>query len=143
MVCDADLESIPIPEKPDLVYIFKYQKLIGELMFPCVNTCPEISYALSVLSRYLTKTTPQHGIHTKHLLRYVWGRRHAKLTWCAGKVNPPFQAGQFHSFQTRVGMMFYLLPHQLTVMTSSTTTQLCRGRLNFPQLLAHLQQNQN
>jgi hypothetical protein len=28
----------------------------------------------------------------------VWGRRHAKLTWCAAKVNPPFQSGQFHSF---------------------------------------------
>ena len=98
MVCDADLESIPIPDKADLVYISKYQKLIGELMFLCVNTCPEISYALSVLSRYLTKATPQHGIHAKHLLRYVWGRRHAKLTWCAAKVNPPFQSGQFHSF---------------------------------------------
>jgi hypothetical protein len=51
--------------------------------------------------RLQTKTkrfTPQHGIHAKHLLRYVWDRRHAKLTWCAGKVNPPFQTGQFHSF---------------------------------------------
>jgi len=73
MVCDADLELIPIPEKPDLVYIFKFQKLIGELMFLGVNTSPEISYALSVLSRYLTKATTQHGIHAKHLLRYVWG----------------------------------------------------------------------
>ena len=59
MVCDADLESIPIPDKADLVYISKYQKLIGELMFLCVNTCPEISYALSALSRYLTQATLQ------------------------------------------------------------------------------------
>jgi hypothetical protein len=28
MVCDADLESIPIPEKPDLVYIFKFQNFV-------------------------------------------------------------------------------------------------------------------
>jgi len=48
MVGDADLDSIPISEKPDLVYIFKVQKLIGELMFLGVNTSPEISYALSV-----------------------------------------------------------------------------------------------
>ena len=73
MVCDADLDAILIPDKPDLVYISKYQKMIDELMFLCVNTCSEISYALSVLSRYLTKATPQHGIHAKHLLRYVWG----------------------------------------------------------------------
>jgi hypothetical protein len=98
MICNADLDSIPISVKTDLVYIFKFQKLIGELMFLGVNASPEISYALSVLSRYLTKATTQHGIHAKHLLRYVWGRRHAKLTRCSGKVNPPFQAGKFHSF---------------------------------------------
>ena len=61
----ADLDSIPISEKPDLVYIFKFQKLItgetGELMFFDVNTSPEISYSISVLSRYLTKVTPHHG----------------------------------------------------------------------------------
>jgi hypothetical protein len=44
----------------------------GELMFFDVNTSPEISYALSALSRYLTQATLQHDIHTKHLLRYVW-----------------------------------------------------------------------
>jgi len=89
MVCDTDLEAIPIPEKPDLDYISKFQKLIGELRFLCVNTCPEISYTLSILSCYLTKTTPQHVIHAKHLFRCVWDRRYAKLTWCAEKVNPP------------------------------------------------------
>ena len=98
MVCDADLEKIPIPDKLNPEYITLYQKLIGELMFLCVNTCPEISFALSVLSRYLTKATPQHGAHAKHLLRYVWGRKHAKITWCASKVHFPFKAGQFHSY---------------------------------------------
>ncbi len=58
VVCDADLEKILVPEKLDPEYIILYQKLIGELMFLCVNTCPEISFALSVLSRCLTKTTP-------------------------------------------------------------------------------------
>jgi hypothetical protein len=67
-------------------------------MFLCVNKCPEIPYALSVLSRYLTKVSPQNGVHVKHLLCYVWARRFAKLTWCTGKVSPPFKAGQFHSF---------------------------------------------
>ncbi len=52
-----------------------------------MNTCPEISFALSVLSRYLTKSTPQYGAHAKHLLRYVWGRKHAKITWCVSNNN--------------------------------------------------------
>ena len=33
MCCDTDLDMIPIPEKPDLIYISKCQKRIGELMF--------------------------------------------------------------------------------------------------------------
>ena len=67
-------------------------------MFIGVITSPEILYVLSVLWCYLTKVTPYHDIHVKHLLRYVWDHRHAKLTWCAGKVNPPFKTGQIHSF---------------------------------------------
>ena len=54
MVCDADLEVIPIPEKPDLVYISKYQKLIGERMFLCVNTCPEISQVMHSVFYHVT-----------------------------------------------------------------------------------------
>ncbi len=72
MSCDADLDVIPISETSDLVHIFEFQKLIGELMFLDVNTSSEISYALSALSRYLTQATLQHGIHAKHLLRYMW-----------------------------------------------------------------------
>ena len=34
----------------------------------------------------------------KNLLRYGWGRKHAKITWCASKVHFPFKAEQFHSF---------------------------------------------
>ncbi len=71
-------------------------------MFIGVITSPEILYTLSVLWSYLTKVTPHHDIHVrlavKYLLSYVWVHRHAKLTWFAGKVNPPFKAGEFHSF---------------------------------------------
>ena len=63
MACDTTLESIQIPVKFDHGYIIKYHKLIGELMFLCVHICPEFLYALSVLSRYLTKATPAHGAY--------------------------------------------------------------------------------
>ena len=49
-VCDTDLDSIHLPDNPDLIYISKCQKLIGELMFIGVITSPEILYTLSVLS---------------------------------------------------------------------------------------------
>ena len=58
IICNADLDAIPLTERQImLVYFFKFQKLIGELMFLGVNTSPMISYALSVLSRYLTQAT--------------------------------------------------------------------------------------
>jgi hypothetical protein len=101
----TDLGSIPISEKPDLVYIFKFQKMIGELMFLVVNASPEISYALSVLWSYLTQTTLQHGIHTNHLLCYrrCVVRSHAKLSWCSGKVNPPFKQDNYIRFKLELG----------------------------------------
>ena len=55
-------------------------------------------FALSVLSRYLTKVTPQHGAYAKHILWYVWGCKHAKITWYASKVHFPLKAGQLHSY---------------------------------------------
>ena len=55
-------------------------------------------FALSVLSRYLTKVTPQHGAYAKHILWYVWGCKHAKITWYASKVHFPLKVGQLHSY---------------------------------------------
>ena len=62
MACDA-WNQIRFPSNLITDVYFKYQKLIGELKFLCVHTCPEFSYALSVLSRYLTKATPAHGAY--------------------------------------------------------------------------------
>ena len=69
MVWGADLDGIYPTSQ---IYISKYQKLIGEIMFLCVNTSPDICYGLSVLSWL----SPHHNMTfmTKHLLHYVWGR---------------------------------------------------------------------
>ncbi len=98
MMCNTDVGVIPITERQIL---FTFSSSTSWSVISCflgVNTSPEISYSLSVLSCYLTKDTPQDDIHTKHLLCYVWNRRHVKLTWWSSKVNPPFETGQFHSF---------------------------------------------
>ena len=107
-------------------------------MFLGVDTSPEISYALSFLSRYLTQATLQydihtkhllhflsryltqatlqHGIHAKHLLRYVWAA--GIPLYLGALVQSIFHSKQGNSirFQTRVGLMFYLLANQLIVM---------------------------
>jgi hypothetical protein len=50
-----------------------YDKLVGELLNICINTVPDIMYALSVLTRYVTRATSQHYGYVKQVLRYLEG----------------------------------------------------------------------
>lgn len=60
MAVDADLASLPLPDVPDKDIVAVYAKLVGELLYICINTVPEIMYALGALTRYMTKATSQH-----------------------------------------------------------------------------------
>lgn len=74
MACDA-WNQIRFQSNLITDVYFKYQKLIGELMFLCVHTCPELPRMERIYN-------------ARCLLRYMWVRREAKITWCASKVNP-------------------------------------------------------
>ena len=77
-MCNVDLDSIAVLEKPgDAVFVAKYQKLIGELLYLSVNTMPEIGFVMSGLTRYMMKPTQKLGEHAKQVVRYAWGRRDA------------------------------------------------------------------
>ena len=67
----------------DPVFVDRYKELIGWLLYLSVNTMPEIGYVMSSLTRYMTKKL---GEYVNQVVRYVWGRREAKLTWCTNKV---------------------------------------------------------
>jgi hypothetical protein len=98
-MCNVDLYSITASEKPaDAAVVAKYQKLIGELLYPSVNTMPEIGFVMSCLTRYITKATQKLGEYAKQVVRYVWGRRDAKLTWCASTAKAPLRPGDIGSF---------------------------------------------
>jgi hypothetical protein len=47
-----------------------YRHLIGSLMY-LVNTRPDICYAMSVLSQFMTQLRQTHWIARKHVLRYI------------------------------------------------------------------------
>jgi len=63
-----------------------------------VNTMPEIGFMMSFLTRYMTKPTQKLGEYAKQVVRYAWGRRDAKLTWCASKAKAPLRPGDIGSF---------------------------------------------
>jgi hypothetical protein len=50
-----------------------YRQVIGSLMYT-VNTKPDICYAVSVLSHFMSQPRQTHWIVGKHVLRYLQGR---------------------------------------------------------------------
>jgi hypothetical protein len=49
-----------------------YRQLIGSLMY-LVNTIPDIFYAMSALSQFMSESRQTHWIVVKHVLRYLRG----------------------------------------------------------------------
>ncbi len=80
MAVDADLASLPLPDVSDKDIVAVYAKLVGKLLYICINTVPEIMYALSALTRYMTRATSQHYGYDKQVLCYLKGVKHLKLT---------------------------------------------------------------
>ena len=98
MAVGADLASLPLPDVPGKDIVAAYAKLVGKLLYICINTVPEIMYALGALTRYMTRATSQHYGYAKQVLRYLKGVKHFNLTWCARSVKAPFQRGQIFGF---------------------------------------------
>jgi hypothetical protein len=73
LLCNVDLDSITSSEKS------------GDVSFV-------------VKTRYMTKTTQKVGEYAKQVVRYAWGRRDAKLTWCTSKTKTPLRPGDIGSF---------------------------------------------
>jgi uncharacterized membrane protein len=49
-----------------------YRQLIGSLMY-LVNTRPYIFFVVNTLSQFQVEPRHEHGIATKHVLRYIHG----------------------------------------------------------------------
>jgi hypothetical protein len=56
----------------DEIDLTLYRQLIGSLMY-LVNTRPDICYAVSILSQFMSQRRQTHWIAMKHVLRYMRG----------------------------------------------------------------------
>jgi hypothetical protein len=84
MRADTDLAGLPIsPLAEKTTMKIACCMLVGELMYFAINTRSEISYVVNQCSRYMTKATKAHDEVLKHILRYLVGVKHLRLTWCA------------------------------------------------------------
>ena len=56
-----------------------YQQMIGSLMYAVTGTRPDLAFAVTLLSQFLTCPTNQHIGTAKRILRYIQGTKEHKL----------------------------------------------------------------
>jgi Reverse transcriptase (RNA-dependent DNA polymerase)/Integrase core domain/GAG-pre-integrase domain len=64
----------------------QYQALVGSLIYLAVNTRPDISHAVGILSRFMSCPTDQHWEAAKHVLRYLKGTAALGLNYSGHKT---------------------------------------------------------
>ena len=96
---DAFLDQLAVPVDPiDPTLRKQYQELIGQLLYLQVHTVPEISWITSNLARYMAKPGAPHMAAAKKVLRYLQGRKHIPITWCAASCRQPHKPGHVYGY---------------------------------------------
>ena len=87
----SDEVAATLPDIPNLTSF--YPKLIGELLYLSVCTCPDIAHAVQRLLQYLTRLTPRLFAAAKRILRYLAGTTNYRLHY-----GDATRTGELHSF---------------------------------------------
>lgn len=76
------------PEEVEVAKDVPYQQLVGCLQWIASSTRPDISYAVSQLSRFNSAWTLQHWTAAKHVLRYLKGSSDVGITYTGTDAHP-------------------------------------------------------
>ena len=80
MVVGTQLQEELIDKaKPDVVR--EYQSMIGSIMYPMIQTRPDICFAVTILSRYNQNPNPKHIAAAKRVIRYLKGTLDYGITY--------------------------------------------------------------
>ena len=60
---------------------YPYRALLGSLMYVMLESCPDICFALSLLSRFQDAASNEHWNHLKRILPYLIGTKDYKLVY--------------------------------------------------------------
>ena len=72
-------------EGGELVNSTKYRQLVGSLIY-LTNTRPNLSYSVSILSRFMQEPRDSHWNSTKRVLRYIQGTKYFGLLYKRNKI---------------------------------------------------------
>ncbi|KAG6327347.1 hypothetical protein ID866_11742 [Astraeus odoratus] len=85
-----------LPDTPDLVTIFP--KLVGELLYLAICTCPDISNVVQHLIQHLSYLTPHLLAAAKHLLCYLAGTANLCLHY-----EPSNSSSELYGYSVQIG----------------------------------------
>jgi transposase InsO family protein len=66
---------------PDFAFIQQYQSAVGAIMYAMLGTRPDIAFAVASLSQFSSNPGQSHWAAVRHVLRYLCGSAHYKLTY--------------------------------------------------------------
>ncbi|CDO70350.1 hypothetical protein BN946_scf184755.g4 [Trametes cinnabarina] len=64
-----------------------YREAVGSLMYASLGTRPDITYAVSILSRFSDNPGRAHWNAVRRVFRYLHGTKHLKLTYGASELD--------------------------------------------------------
>ncbi|XP_075108916.1 secreted RxLR effector protein 161-like [Nicotiana tabacum] len=79
--------SPKIDEEMEQMSSVPYSSVVGSIMYDMVCTRPDISYAISVMSRYMACPSKEHWQAMKWILRYLKGTADVGLTFYKDKLS--------------------------------------------------------
>lgn len=94
----------------------EYRSIVGGLRYH-VHTCPDICYAVGIVSRFMERPTTEHMAVVKHIMRYIKGsvvdgfcyefRKEARNSYLLGYSDSDM-AGDIDDRKSTTGTLFYL-----------------------------------
>ena len=80
MVANIQLqEELVDKAKPEVIR--EYQSMVGSLMYPMIQTRPDICYTITILSRYNHNPNAKHIAAVKRVIRYLKGTMDHGITY--------------------------------------------------------------
>lgn len=72
--------------KASIGEITAYSQVVGTLMYLMVETRPDVAYAVSVVSRFMTNPNSEHMTAVKRIFRYLQGTADLSITYGAAEA---------------------------------------------------------
>lgn len=83
VLANEQLNKLKTPK----IEVKEYQQAIGSLMYPMLDTCPDLAFTVALLGRHTATPGEQHQRALDHIFRYLRGTSNWSLAFQQGREN--------------------------------------------------------